>query len=49
MSPVDWFWKVFESSGSLDAYLLYRNFQETFKNDDQVKGKLSFKGGAAID
>lgn len=33
MSPTDWFWKIFEVTGSPDAYLIYR----CYMNDpDQV-------------
>ncbi len=26
MSPAEWLWKIFEATGSPDAYLLYRAY-----------------------
>jgi|GEM_PF-2876224 len=26
MSPAEWFWKIFEATGSPNAYLLYKRY-----------------------
>lgn len=39
MSPTDWLWKVFEVTGSPDAYLLYRHFLNDLSGFEQVINK----------
>lgn len=35
MSPVEWFWKIFEVTGSPNAYLLYKEYAR-----DNTRAKL---------